>query len=447
MQTKIVYTVKRPAMQCLKQYKRIFLRKDSLFFSLSAPTYVQSVGPNILCQTARPNHFNAKLKSFNCYKPVNHAHQRQFLSKISGSVNCLLKQKRSNARLNEIYFHTTSNRSAIPVLGPLLLKLASPLSRLGAVLLGRQLRKWWRKLPEKHKVRIFNDARRRSDKILIAVFGTVAICFGYYSYHLEENSITGRKQLMIMNEHQVKELAEKEFTSLSKDMEGLFLPANHPSHIRVSKITKRILQSNMSPEVAKKSWRVNVVDSEMVNAFVLPNGEIFVMDGMLKSVANDDELAGVLGHEIAHAILNHPAEQLSFSGFANIFNLVVVTLLWTVVPSDGLAIIFNWIESMLQDILIHLPYQRDLEKEADCVGLYLAARACFDVTKISNFWERMDELEQDEEAVEWLSTHPSHSRRAEWINDWMPQALEMRRANNCPDMIPFYDRVKHLLGL
>ena len=365
---------------------------------------------------------------------------------LPNSGNCLLKQERFNEGGNVGYFHTSSARKAIPVLGPLLIKLASPLSRLGAILLGRQLRKWWRNLPEKHRVKLFNDARKRGDKILIAIFGTLGICFGYYSYHLEENSITGRKQLMIMNEHQIKEIAEKELMSLRKDLEGLIVQTDHPNHIRVSKVARRILQYNPIPEIINKSWRVNVVDSEMVNAFVLPNGDIFVMNGMLKTVASDDELAGILGHEMAHAILNHPAEQLSFSGFASIFNLIILTLLWTVVPSDGLAIFFNWIESMLQDILIHLPYQRDLEKEADCVGLYLAARACFDVRKISDFWERMDKLEEGEERAEWLSTHPSHSKRADWIRDWMPQALEMRKANNCPEIIPFYDRVKQFLG-
>ena len=380
---------------------------------------------------------------------VNQQCKRYTLSNFHcrGGYGYLLNRKHISNELHVNSFHTSSSRKAIPIVGPILIKLASPLSRLGAVLLGRQLRKWWRNLPENHRIKLFNDARRRGDKILIAIFGTLAICFGYYSYHLEENSLTGRKQLMIMNENQMREIAEREFTSLKNDMEGLFLPSNHPNHIRVYKVARRILQYNSMPEIVKRSWKVNVVDSEIVNAFVLPNGEIFVMNGMLKTVANDDELAGILGHEMAHAILNHPAEQLSFSGFASIFNLIILTVLWTVVPTDGLAILFNWIESMLQDILIHLPYQRDLEKEADCVGLYLAARACFDVRKISNFWERMDKLEEDKEKAEWLSTHPSHSKRAEWINDWMPQALEMRKANNCPDIAPFYGRVRHILGL
>lgn len=361
------------------------------------------------------------------------------------STGFLIQQNPSHSREKVQHFHTTPKRSAIPVVGPILIKLASPLSRLGAVLLGRQLRKWWRNLPDSDRAKLYNNARKRSDRLLIAVFGTLGICFGYYSYHLEENSITGRKQFMIMNEHQIVELAEKEFISLSEEMKGSFLPPSHPSYQRVSNITRRILKSNMSNEVTKKSWRVNVVDNDMVNAFVLPNGEIFVMRGMLETVANDDELAGILGHEIAHAILNHPAEQLSFSGFASIFNMIILTLLWTVVPSDSLAVLFNWIESMLQDILIHLPYQRDLEKEADCVGLYLAARACFDVRKISDFWERMDKLEEKDAGLEWLSTHPSNSKRFHWINDWMPQALDIRKASNCPEILPFFERVKQLL--
>ena len=350
-------------------------------------------------------------------------------------------------KCNEKLFHTTTHHNALPALGPLLIKLASPISRLGAVLVGRQLRKWWKKLPEKQRLVYFDGARRRSDKIIIAIFGTAGLCFGYYNYHLEENSMTGRKQLMIMNEHQIKEISEREFKTLSESLQDNFLPVNHHSHMRVSRIAKRILDSNLCPEVANKNWKVHVIESDMINAFVLPNGEIFVMTGMLKTVQNDDELAGILGHEIAHAILNHPAEQLSFSGFMSIFNLVILASLWAIIPSDGLALIANYIESKVQDIIIHLPYQRDLEKEADCVGLYLAARACFDVRKISNFWKRMDSLEQDQVQAEWLSTHPSHSRRADWINDWMPDALEMRRANQCPEVLTFYKRVRNMFGI
>lgn len=364
--------------------------------------------------------------------------------------NKIIFDKQSSIIVNkygEKLFHTSVRHNALPAFGPLLIKLASPISRLGAVLVGRQLRKWWKNLPEKQRVVYFDGARRRTDKIIIAIFGTAGLCFGYYNYHLEENSMTGRKQLMIMNEHQIKEISEREFKTLSENLEENFLPVNHHSHMRVSRIAKRILDSNLCPEVVSKNWKVNVIDSETINAFVLPNGEIFVMTGMLKTVENDDELAGILGHEIAHAILNHPAEQLSFSGFMSIFNLVILASLWAIIPSDGLALIANYIESKVQDIIIHLPYQRDLEKEADCVGLYLAARACFDVRKISNFWKRMDNLEQDQEQAEWLSTHPSHSRRADWINDWMPDALEMRRANQCPELLTFYKRVRNMLGI
>ena len=359
----------------------------------------------------------------------------------------LIETRTSLLQNTQRVFHTSQHRRAIPVIGPLLLKLASPLSRISAVLLGRQLRKWWRGLPESQRKIFFLGVRRRTDKIIILVFSTIGLCFAYYNYHLEENDLTGRKQLMIMNDHQIKEIAEKEFLALSKDLADSYLPANHPSHIRVAKIAKQILNNNICPEVTNKSWKIIVVDSDVINAFVLPNGEIFVMTGMLEAAQNDDELAGVLGHEIAHVLLKHPAEQLSFSGFASIFNLIIITLLWTVIPTDATAIFLNLIESKLQDILIHLPYQRDLEKEADCIGLYLAARACFDVRKISNFWKRMDKLEEDQSSAEWLSTHPSHSRRAKWIEDWMPQALEMRRSNQCPEMIPFYQRVKHVLGI
>ncbi len=343
-------------------------------------------------------------------------------------------------------FHTSAKQNALPALGPLLIKLASPLSRLGAILVGRQVRKWWRKLPEKNKERYLSNLKKRTDKILIAVFGTLGVSFLYYSYHIEETPMTNRKRFMIMSDKQIKDIAEREFLALTNELRDSFLPTNHPSHMRVFRIAKRILHANMTEFTEGKNWEVNVVESDIANAFVLPNGQIFIMSGMINLTANDDELAGILGHEIAHAILRHSAEQLSFSGFFGIFNIIILTSLYAVIPSDALAIFAHWIESKIQDVLIHLPYGRVLEKEADCVGLHLAANACFDVRKISNFWKRMDQMEQESDQLEWLSTHPSHANRARWINDWLPQALESRRASKCPELLSFSETVSRSIG-
>ena len=218
------------------------------------------------------------------------------------------------------------------------------------------------------------------------------------------------------------------------------------THMKVFKIAKRILEANSSKEVNLFNWEINVIDSKEVNAFVLANGQIYVYTGMLETVANDNELAGILGHEMAHAILNHSAEQLSRTGFINVYSIALLTLLWAVVPSDGLAIIASWLQSTVEDVLITLPYSRKLEKEADEVGLLMAARACFDIRHVPKFWERMHMEERDLvfQQNDWLSTHPSHENRVTWLHEWLPTALQLREDFKCPELTHFFAEAKKI---
>ena len=345
-------------------------------------------------------------------------------------------------------FHLSSKHSVAPVIGPILVKLATPLSRVAAILVGRRVRKWWQKLPQSQKEIYLYNATKRRDMIMIVVFGGLGLSLVYYGYHLEECKLTGRKRFMLLTDNQMQDIANRQCEQLMDELSENILHVNHINHMRVYRIAKRILDANNSKDVSRLKWQISVIESDLVNAFVLPNGQMFVMTGMLKQVANDDELAGILGHEMAHAILRHSAEQLSFSGYFNLFSIIVLGTLWAIVPTDGLAILANFFQGLIQDILLDLPYARKLEKEADCVGLLLTARACYDVRKISEFWKRMDKMESDEltQQAEWLSTHPAHANRAKWINDWLPQALDLRRANRCPELVPFYTQVHNFSG-
>ena len=186
------------------------------------------------------------------------------------------------------------------------------------------------------------------------------------------------------------------------------------------------------------------MDSDEVNAFVLANGKVYVFTGMLKAINNDNELAGVLGHEIAHAIMNHSAEMMSLSGFFNVFSLAVLTLIWTVVPSDMLAFGFSLAQNAVEDLLLNLPYSRKLENEADEVGLLLAARACYDVRYVPRFWHRMHLQdiaggEATHPVFNWFSTHPTNASRVQQIDLLLPEALELRTYFECPELKEFYE--------
>lgn len=320
--------------------------------------------------------------------------------------------------------------------GPLaifLVKLAGPfskLTKLAAIVGGRAFRKSWRKLSR--------DRRLHLSKGVSVFFGiSGGFSLGFYFFHLEETPITHRTRFMPVSHKQMEELTEMEYKNLLEAFANHILPANHPDHRRVFRVARRLVMANQSKEMEHLSWQVNVVDSDEMNAFVLPNGHIFMFTGMLKVIPNEDSLATILGHEMSHAILQHAAEQVSLHGFINTFLVISLAMLWALLPTDLLAIGVQWLQNRILSILLHLPYSRKLEEEADEVGLNMAAKACFDVRESPKFWRRLAMSQNNSgpsELLKWLSTHPSHGDRAEKLELVLPKALEVRKSCRCPPL-------------
>merc|ERR1711860_134423 len=152
------------------------------------------------------------------------------------------------------------------------------------------------------------------------------------------------------------------------------------------------------------------------NAFVLPNGHIFVFNGMLDLCSNDSQLGVVIGHEIAHALLNHTGEKLTYINFISALLFIPMAVIWAFLPNDGIALVTDWFINKVSDLIFELPFSRQMETEADEVGLKLAAKSCIDIREAPLFWAKMkliSEMTSDEggEILEFASTHPSHEHR------------------------------------
>ncbi|KAK3754642.1 hypothetical protein QZH41_014927 [Actinostola sp. cb2023] len=292
---------------------------------------------------------------------------------------------------------------------------------------GRTFRKWYQKLSPQYKQMLLNDKRTEKLVIIVGVFGGLSI--GYYLFHLEETPFTGRVRFMPLGNAQMEQIIESEYKQTLELCGEHILPVNHPDHIRVFRVTKRLVLSNQCKETEGIKWQVNIVDTPDMNAFVLPNGQIFMFKGMLDVLANDSALATILGHEMAHAILKHGAEQASLHGVINLFIVVSLAIFWAILPTDYLAIAAQWIQDQILTILLHLPYSRKLEEEADEVGMLFAAKACFDVRESPKVWKRLAVKEQNEGVpnAEWLSTHPSHANRASNLDSLLPEASTIYR--------------------
>uniref|UniRef100_A0A1A7X1B5 Metalloendopeptidase OMA1, mitochondrial n=2 Tax=Iconisemion striatum TaxID=60296 RepID=A0A1A7X1B5_9TELE len=336
------------------------------------------------------------------------------------------------------HIHTSDPRRALPV--PLIWMVLKPLQKLVAILLGRSIRKWWTALPQNRRQLMREWVRKHRWHFAAGGGAALVIIALLLLTHLDESPVTGRIRLLVFSREKYRELAALTLEMHLEEFAESLLPDTHPLHQMVEQSVQLLVQRNKDiPQVSEVPWSVHVVESPQINAFVLPNGEVFMFTGMLEAVADTDQLMIVLGHEMAHAILEHSAEQASLSHVVDFLSLILVTAIWALFPGDFLALLGGWAKDKLTELMFNHPYSRKLETEADRVGLQLAAKACADVRTGPVFWQQMelaDQLTGKPTSPEWLSTHPSHRNRSSQLDRLIPQALELRESCACPALSP-----------
>ncbi|XP_042338616.1 metalloendopeptidase OMA1, mitochondrial [Plectropomus leopardus] len=332
------------------------------------------------------------------------------------------------------HFHTSAPVRALPA--PLIWMVLKPLQKVVAVILGRSIRKWWVALPDNRRELMREWIRQHRWHLAAGAGVAMAIIALLLLTHLDESPVTGRTRLLVFSRENYIELAAVTSEAYMEEFAELFVPVTDPQHQVVERVVQHLVQRNKDiPEVSDVSWTVHVVQSPNVNAFVLPNGKVFIFTGMLEAVADVHQLTFILGHEMAHALLGHSAEQASLSHVVDLLSLILLTAIWAVCPRDSLALLGQWVQHKLSQLMFSRPFSRKLEAEADKVGLQLAAKACADVRAGPVFWQQMeirDQLTGEPAFPEWLSTHPSHKNRSTQLDRLVPQALELRESCVCP---------------
>jgi predicted Zn-dependent protease len=208
----------------------------------------------------------------------------------------------------------------------------------------------------------------------------IAPAYGYFCSHLDVNPITGRKRFLPLQSDQVEIFSKIAADGLLEVHDKNILPTSNNMHKRVENVVTRILKSNENiKEVSDRNWKISVVDDKYtVNAMVVPSGHIFVFTGMLDKCKNDEQLAVILGHEIAHSLLDHTAEIMNFMNFLNYFLILPMAVLSAFIPSIATLVTYKFIDKATE-LIYELPKSRVMENEADQVGLKLAANACYDI--------------------------------------------------------------------
>ncbi len=240
-----------------------------------------------------------------------------------------------------------------------------------------------------------------------------------YVYNLEPVPITGRRRFNILSPETEKSIMEGGYPQLLQELKGKILPAEHPYTRMVANVVERLLPS--VKELAGDEWRVHVInDPKQKNAFVMPGGKVFVFTGLIPICQDEDGLAVVLGHEIAHNVAHHAAERLSRSVF-----------IWPFIAAASIILdVSGGTIQFITDLIFSLPNSRTHEAEADHIGLLMMAQSCYNPEAAIPFWERMKEAQKGA-PPQFLSTHPSDYSRIKAITEWLPEAKEKYQESEC----------------
>ena len=240
--------------------------------------------------------------------------------------------------------------------------------------------------------------------------------------------ITERKQLKIIPEstlnrqaaHIYEKIKKKE--KLSNDLNQLE-EIKDIGHKIEQAVSEYFDQNNIADPTANFKWEYILVDNKKIkNAWCMPGGKIAVYSGILEVTKNKHGLASVMGHEIAHAVAKHSVERASRSMAVNLGTQIADIISGGKISGASRTVGVD-VAGMLAHFGIMNPFNRKQESEADYLGLIFTSLAGFDIRESVKIWERMKEANKGKEPPEWMSTHPSTSRRIQQISDWIPGVI------------------------
>lgn len=257
-------------------------------------------------------------------------------------------------------------------------------------------------------------ARRRFGRTLLA--GGAALALPAWG---REGVDVGKKSTLagLVPAEQVEAAANQQYAQILAEARAkkALAPDGHPQVQRLRAINQRIVpfSTEWNARAPRWRWEVNLLGSNQVNAFCMPGGKIAFYSGILQQLQlDDDEVASIMGHEVAHALREHARERIGKSTATG-------TLLSFGAALLGLGALGD-VAANLGTQLLTMKFGRDDETEADLVGLELAARAGYDPAAAVRLWQKMGQAAKGA-PPQWLSTHPSNTSRIKDIQANLPK--------------------------
>jgi len=241
--------------------------------------------------------------------------------------------------------------------------------------------------------------------------------------------VTGRKQLMLVPESDAIQASNQAYGEVLAPIQKQGkLNDDAAMKARVDKITARLVAQAIKyrPETQSWNWQVAVIDDpKTLNAWCMAGGKMAIYSGIITQLSlSDDEIAQVMGHEIAHALAKHTAERMSTAMASQAALQVGAILLGSDSTSSQMAL---QAAAVATTVGVQLPNSRQQESEADRIGIELAAKAGYDPHAAPKLWEKMLQATGSRGQSDFLSTHPQSEKREQALAALIPQ------------MMPYYD--------
>ena len=243
----------------------------------------------------------------------------------------------------------------------------------------------------------------------------------------------------LVSAERIEREAAAQFTQLKQQAaaKNALAPDDHPQLRRLRRIAAQLIPeaTRFNPRAAEWKWEVQLIGSKQINAFCMPGGKIAFYTGIIDTLKlTDDEVATIMGHEIAHALREHGRERAAKSTIAQGVTLGASVLSQVM----GYGELGGLLASKGADLTLRA-FSRGDETEADVVGMDLAARAGYDPRAGIKLWEKMSAVSKGQ-PPQWLSTHPSHQTRIDEIRKQLDKTMPLfARARGVPlDALPPY---------
>ncbi len=225
---------------------------------------------------------------------------------------------------------------------------------------------------------------------------------------------TGRTQLNFVSDDQAAAMGVEAFASIKKQEK---ISADPAVNARIQRIGKRIAAA-VGRDLPNAEWEFVVFESDQINAFALPGGKVGVYTALIKLAESDDEIAVVMGHEVAHVSSRHGSERQSQAVLVGLGGAALA-----IGTEKDKNQQYYMLAYGLGSTLGTLAYSRDHEREADAVGLRFAARAGYDPRAAASFWRKMAAKETGGRPPKLLSTHPPSEERIETLERLAPALM------------------------